>query len=133
MSQSIFTKIIRGEIPCHKVYEDDQVIAFLDIHPQMEGHTLVVPKAEVDHIWELDDDDYHYLMKVTKRLGAHIRDILGAPRVGMVVEGFGVPHTHVHLIPIYKGEDLKKPQDLASEPDHGRLAEVAKKLYYDGN
>ncbi len=133
MSQTIFTKIINGDIPCHKIYEDDRVLAFLDIHPQMEGHTLVVPKIAVDHIWDLPDDEYQYLMGIVKRLGGHIKQTIGAPRVGVVVEGFGVPHTHVHLIPIYQGEDLKKPQDLTSEPDHSRLAEVAEKLRYNAD
>ena len=133
MSQTIFSKIIAGEIPCHKIYEDDHVIAFLDIHPQIEGHTLVIPKIEVDHIWDMEEDMYEYLMATTKKLGAHIKSVIGAPRVGMVVEGFGVPHAHVHLIPLYQAEDIKKPQDLVSEPDHERLAAVAKKLTYDGN
>lgn len=128
MEESIFTKIINGDIPCHKIYEDDRVIAFLDVHPQNPGHTLVVPKIQVDHIWELDDVTYRALWGVVKQLGAHIKTILESPRVGVVVEGFGVPHTHVHLIPIYRGEDLKKPQDLQSEPDHERLAEMAEKL-----
>lgn len=133
MSQTIFSKIIAGEIPCHRVYEDEHVLAFLDIHPQIEGHTLVVPKVEVDHIWDLPDDEYQHLMAITKRLGGHIKSAIGAPRVGVVVEGFGVPHAHIHLIPIYKGEDIKKTQDLSSEPDHARLAAVAQKLQYDGN
>lgn len=133
MSQSIFTKIINGEIPCHKIYEDDLVLAFLDVHPQMEGHTLVVPKVEVDHIWDLDDEAYGHLLSVVKKLGSHMKTVLQSPRVGVVVEGFGVPHTHVHLIPIFHGEDLKKPQNLTDEPNHERLAQVAKKLYFDGN
>lgn len=128
MKESIFTKIINGDIPCHKIYEDDRVIAFLDVHPQNPGHTLVVPKIQVDHIWDLDDGTYHALWGVVKQLGAHIKMTLDVPRVGVVVEGFGVPHTHVHLIPIYRGEDLKKPQDLEGEPDHETLAEMAKKL-----
>lgn len=128
MQDSIFTKIIKGEIPCYKIYEDERVIAFLDIHPQMPGHTLVVPKIQVDHIWELSDDDYAYLWSVVKRLGVHIKGRIGSPRVGIVVEGFGVPHAHIHLVPIYHGNDLKRPQDLTSEPDHEALAKMAEKL-----
>lgn len=128
MEDSIFTKIIKGEIPCHKIYEDDKVIAFLDVHPLAEGHTLVVPKQQVDHLWDLEESDYVYLWSVVKKLGVHLKNMIGSPRVGIVVEGFGVPHTHVHLVPIYKGEDLKKHQDLDSDPDHTRLAEVAEKL-----
>lgn len=126
--KSIFTKIIDGEIPAHKIYEDDRVLAFLDIHPQTEGHTLVVPKTPVDHLWDMEDGDYTYLMYIAKRIGGHIKGKLHVPRVGLVVEGFGVPHVHVHLIPLYNSEDLKKPQDLLGEPDHGALAQMASSL-----
>jgi len=125
---SIFTRIINGEIPAHRIYEDDQVIAFLDLHPQIEGHTLVVPKKQVDHIWDLNDEDYEYLWKVTKKIGSHIREIIGSPRVGIVVEGFGVPHAHIHLIPIYIGSDLKKSQNIDIEPNHEMLANIASRL-----
>jgi histidine triad (HIT) family protein len=128
MTDSIFTKIINGEIPCHKIYEDDRVIAFLDLHPQNPGHTLVVPKTQVDHLWDLSTDDYDYLWTVVKKIGAHIKKTLEAPRIGVVVEGFGVPHVHVHLVPIYHGEELKKPQDMAADPDHAALTEMAQKL-----
>lgn len=130
MADSIFTKIINGEIPCHKVYEDDRVLAFLDLHPQNPGHTLVVPKVQIDHLWDLSDNDYLYLWETVKKLGVHIKETLGAPRVGVVVEGFGVPHVHVHLVPIYHGEELKKPQDMAAEPDHEALAAMAEKMSF---
>lgn len=126
--QSIFTKIINGEIPCYRIYEDDRVFAFLDIHPINPGHVLVVPKVQLDHIWDLDDDDYQYLMGIVKIIGNHIRDSIGCPRVGMVVEGFGVPHTHVHLIPIYQGNDLKKPQNIDAPIDDASLTAMADKL-----
>lgn len=125
---SIFTRIINGEIPCHKIYEDDRVIAFLEIHPINTGHTLVVPKVQIDHIWDLGDKDYHNLMEKVKIIGNHIKDIIGCPRVGIVVEGFGVPHCHVHLIPIYQGNDLKKPQNKDVPTDDAGLSEMAIKL-----
>ncbi|HZJ34487.1 MAG TPA: HIT domain-containing protein [Candidatus Angelobacter sp.] len=125
---SIFTRIINGEIPAHTIYEDDKIIAFLDLHPLTEGHTLVISKTQVDHIWDLNDEDYDYLWKTVKKIGSHIRKVIGSPRVGVVVEGFGVPHAHVHLIPIYHGNDLKKPQDRDSEPDHKALAKTASRL-----
>jgi histidine triad (HIT) family protein len=131
MEESIFTKIIKGEIPCHKVYEDDRVIAFLDIHPINPGHTLVVPKKQIDHIWDLDDDDYHYLWSVTKHLGEHIKSKLDAPRVGLLVDGYGVPHVHVHIVPLYEGLDHtmeKYRQISAKDPDHAALTEVAAKI-----
>jgi histidine triad (HIT) family protein len=125
---SIFTRIINGEIPTFKIYEDDRVIAFLDQHPQNPGHTLVVPKIQVDHIWDLSDYDYQYLMTIVKDIGNHIRKVIGSPRVGIVVEGFGVPHAHVHLVPIYHGNDLKKQPDMDAEPDNTALAIVANRL-----
>lgn len=125
---SIFTRIINGEIPAHKIYEDDRVIAFLEIHPIMSGHTIVVLKKQVDHIWDLDDTDYVYLWQTVKKIGSHIREVIGSPRVGIIVEGFGVPHAHVHLIPIYKGNDIKKSQDKNVEPDHKMLADMAARL-----
>ena len=125
---SIFTRIINGEIPCNKIYEDDRVIAFLEMYPIIEGHTLVVPKKQIDHIWDLDDDDYDYLWKTAKKIGIHMREVMQSPRVGVVVEGFGVPHTHIHLIPIYHGNDLKKPQDKSKTPDFEALEAMATKL-----
>jgi len=125
---SIFTRIINGEIPANKIYEDDRVVAFLDLHPQVPGHTLVVPKTQVDHIWDLSNDDYLYLWEVVKKIGTHIQEVIGSPRVGISVEGFGVPHVHVHLVPIYHGNDLKKPQDLNAEPDFEALATMASRL-----
>lgn len=117
---SIFTRIISGEIPSHKIYEDDKVIAFLEMHPINDGHTLVVPKKQVDHIWDLDDETYAYLWSVAKKIGIHMKQVMGSPRVGVVVEGFGVPHVHIHLIPIYQGNDLKKPQDrdIVKSPEY---------------
>lgn len=125
---SIFTRIINGEIPAYKIYEDDQVIAFLDIFPLTEGHTLVIPKHQVDHIWDLNDDEYKYLWEVVKKIGSHIREVISPPRVGVVVEGFGVPHAHIHLVPIYHSNDLKLPQDRSGEPDHEALAKMATRL-----
>ena len=83
---------------------------------------------KIEKIKKLSDEDYEYLWKVVKKIGSHIRQIIGSPRVGIVVEGFGVPHVHIHLIPIYHGNDLKKPQDRDTEPDHKALAEVASRL-----
>jgi histidine triad (HIT) family protein len=128
MQDSIFTKIIKGDIPCHKVYEDDRVMAFLDIHPINQGHTLLVPKQQIDHLWDIPNELYHHLWDVAKLLQARIKDVSKAPRVGVVVEGFGVPHAHIHLIPLLHPEDIKKHQDLNAEPDHGALADMATKL-----
>lgn len=128
MEESIFTKIINGEIPGYTIYEDDKVIAILDVHPLNPGHTLVIPKVQIDHIWDLDDDTYSYVWEVTKKLARHIQSVLQSKRVGIAVEGFGVPHAHVHLIPINHGEELKKPQDMTGAIDHETLADLAEVL-----
>jgi len=125
---TIFTRIINGEIPAYKIYEDDRVVAFLDQHPQDPGHTLVVPRVQVDHIWDLSDEDYANLWEVVKKIANHIREVIGSPRVGVVVEGFGVPHVHVHLVPIYHGNDLKKQPDMHAAPDDKALAAMALRL-----
>ncbi len=96
---SIFTKIIQGEIPCYKIYEDDKTLAFLDIHPESKGHTLVIPKTEVDKIYELPDEDYQALMATVKKLSRHLEKQLGA-RILWKVVGTDVPHAHVHLMPL---------------------------------
>jgi len=95
---SVFTKIINGEIPCYKIYEDDKTIAFLDIHPETKGHTLVIPKKEVDKIYDLDDEDYEALMRTVKKLSKHMERQLGVRTLWKVV-GTDVPHAHVHLEP----------------------------------
>ena len=95
---SIFTKIINGEIPCYKIYEDDKSFAFLDINPETKGHTLVIPKNEVDKIYELPDEDYEALMSTVKKLSKHLEEKLGARTLWKVI-GTDVPHAHVHLLP----------------------------------
>lgn len=113
----IFCKIIKGEIPCHKVYEDNLSLAFLDLRPINPGHTLLLPKNHEDHIWDLDQETYHYLFDISKKIKDALQKTYSPPRVGLVIEGFGVPHTHLHLIPMYKGDDLKKDQPPAKPED----------------
>lgn len=125
---SVFTKIINGDIPAHKVYEDDRVIAFLDIHPIQPGHTLVVPKSEVDHIWDLSPEDYHALMNAVKKIGAHLNEVLHTQRVAVQIIGFDVPHTHVHLVPCNSNEEFHNIPDADAEPDHQALEKMAEKL-----
>ena len=95
---SIFTKIINGEIPCYKIYEDEKTLAFLDINPEIKGHTLVIPKNEEDKIYDLPDEDYTALMATVKKLSKHYEEILGARTLWKVI-GTDVPHAHVHLLP----------------------------------
>ena len=97
---SIFTKIINGDIPCHKIAEDDDNFAFLDINPNAKGHTLCVPKKEVDKILDLDEESYMKLMAFSRKVGKAIEKAVPCKRVGMTVIGLEVPHVHVHLIPL---------------------------------
>ncbi len=96
---SIFSKIIAGEIPCYKVAENSTCFAFLDINPLSEGHTLIVPKKEVDYLFDLDNDTYLALMQFTKQVAVAIKNAVPCKRVTSVVLGFEVPHAHIHLIP----------------------------------
>jgi histidine triad (HIT) family protein len=97
---SIFTKIIKGEIPCYKIAEDDNFLAFLDVNPNAKGHTLCVPKQEIDKIFELEDDVYIGLMKFSKKIAIALEKTVPCNRIGMAVIGLEVPHAHVHLIPL---------------------------------
>jgi histidine triad (HIT) family protein len=128
MSGSIFTKIIKGEIPSHKVYEDDKTLAFLDIHPLQPGHTLVIPKTEVEFVWDLSDADYQAVMASVKKVALRLREVLGKKYVSERIVGVDVPHAHVQLIPFNDVGELKVEQDMTSEPDHSALAKLAEKL-----
>lgn len=103
---TIFTKIINGEIPCYKIAEDDDFIAFLDINPNAEGHTLCVPKREVDKLFDLEDDLYLKLMLFSKKVAKALEKVISCNRIGMAVVGLEVPHTHVHLIPINEMKEM---------------------------
>ena len=104
---SIFTKIINGEIPCYKIAETDRFFAFLDINPNSKGHTLCVPKQEVDKIFDLDEATYNGLMSFSRRVALAIEKAVPCKRVGMTVIGLEVPHVHVHLIPLHSMEDAR--------------------------
>lgn len=110
---TIFTKIIKGEVPCYKIYEDDKTFAFLDIAPEAEGHTLVIPKVEVDKIYDLSDEDYQAVMATVKKLAKHMEAVLGE-HMQIKVVGIDVPHAHVHILPVnenWAGERFIKPTD----------------------
>ncbi len=128
MQDSIFTKIIKGEIPSHKVYEDEHTYAFLDIHPIAPGHTLVIPKKQVEFLWDLDDDDYQHLMESVKKVAKHMRETLNVPHVGVQVIGIDVPHAHVHLVPFTNVSEYRHVADPNAGPNHDELAAVAAKL-----
>lgn len=111
---SIFSKIIGGEIPSYKIYEDDKTYAFLDINPETKGHTLVVPKLEVDKIYELPDEDYEALMRTVKKLSIHMEKVLGTRTLWKVI-GTDVPHAHVHLLPFDETWEHGKTLKLTPE------------------
>jgi histidine triad (HIT) family protein len=131
---SIFTRIINGEIPAHKIFEDDKVISFLDINPIAPGHALVIPKEQVESLWDLDNKLYQYVMEVVKKVARRQQDILSPARVGFFLDGIGIPHAHVHVIPLNDGLETtivahnnKKDQQ---EPDHTALATLAEQLRF---
>ena len=120
---SIFSKIIAGEIPCYKIYEDDKTFAFLDIHPETMGHTLVIPKNEVDKIYDLPEEDYEALMVAVKKLSKHMEEKLGA-RILWIVVGTDVPHAHVHLMPLDENWQYGK----TLEPTETEFKEIQAKI-----
>lgn len=128
MEPSIFTKIINREIPAHIIYEDGETLAFLDIRPASDGHALVVPKQQVDHFDDLDDDTYQAVMQTVKTVSQRIRNTLNPQRVGLVVFGFDVPHAHVHVIPLYQGNEIAIKHIDPSQASNEKLADVAAKL-----
>lgn len=115
---TIFTKIIRGDIPCYKVAENDTHFAFLDINPIAEGHTLVIPKKETDYLFDLSDQELGQTMFFAKKIAHAIDQALKPIRTGIIVEGLEVPHAHVHLVPIYKESQnvsLRNKVDVSKE------------------
>lgn len=118
---SIFTKIINGDIPCYKIAETDDFFAFLDINPNSEGHTLCIPRQEVDKLFDLEEPIYNGLMQFSRKIAKAIEKAIPCNRVGLTVIGLEVPHAHVHLIPLHSMEDARfiskvkiTPEDLTA-------------------
>jgi len=127
---SIFTKIISGEIPCYKVAEDENFIAFLDINPNAKGHTLCVPKQEIDKIFDMDEALYSKLMSFSYKVAKALEKSIPAKRIGMSVIGLEVPHVHVHLIPLQEMQDIqfKNKVSLSNEEFAATAALIASHL-----
>jgi histidine triad (HIT) family protein len=125
---SIFTKIIKGDIPCQKIYEDESTIAFLDIHPVQPGHTLVVPKKQVEFVWDMEPADYQALMAAVQKIGAQLRAKTGSKYVGTRIESTDVPHAHVHVIPFNTPEEFHRHPDMTLPPDNDALDAMAAEL-----
>ena len=110
---SIFTKIINGEIPCYKIAEDENYLAFLDVNPNAKGHTLCVPKQEIDKIFDMDETLYLGLMQFSRKVAIALEKTVPCKRIGVAVIGLEVPHTHVHLIPLNQMEDMRFQNKVA--------------------
>jgi len=107
MMSTIFTKIVNGEIPAYKIAEDDNYLAFLDVNPNAKGHTLCIPKQEIDKIFDMDDELYLGLMKFSKKIATALEKTVPCKRVGIAVVGLEVPHAHVHLIPLNHMDEMR--------------------------
>ncbi|WP_247236332.1 HIT family protein [Telluribacter sp. SYSU D00476] len=123
---SIFSKIVAGEIPCHKVAETDEFLAFLDVFPVAPGHTLVIPKKEVDYLFDLDEDQYLGLMQFARQIAPALERAVPCRRIGVSVIGLEVPHVHVHLIPINSMDDMNFNKKIKMSQED--LAETAAKI-----
>lgn len=128
---SIFSKIIAGDIPCYKVAEDEHFFAFLDINPLVKGHTLVVPKREVDYIFDLQDEELAAFHVFVKSVARAIEQAIPCKRVGVAVMGLEVPHAHIHLIPINKESDMiiSNPKMKLSDSEFASIAESIRKAW----
>jgi histidine triad (HIT) family protein len=128
---SIFSKIIAGDIPCYKVAEDEHFFAFLDINPLVKGHTLVVPKREVDYIFDLQDEELSAFHVFAKSVARAIEQAIACKRVGIAVMGLEVPHAHIHLIPINKESDMviSNPKMKLSDSEFASIAESIRKTW----
>ncbi len=112
---SIFTKIVKGEIPCYKIAEDERFLAFLDVNPNAKGHTLCIPKQEINKIFEMDEDIYLGLMAFARKIAIALEKTIECKRVGVAVVGLEVPHVHVHLIPLQDMDDMRFQRKVALE------------------
>ena len=128
MQETIFTKIIRGEIPSFRVYEDDKTYAFLDINPIQPGHVLVVPKNPKEFLWDLESEDYQAVMGTVQKIGQQIREKLNPKYVGIEVLGMDVPHAHVHVFPFNTKEEFRRIPLPEDAPSAEELQAMAKKL-----
>jgi histidine triad (HIT) family protein len=123
---TIFTKIVNGEIPCYKIAETDEFLAFLDVNPNAKGHTLCIPKKEVDKIFDLDETAYTGLMQFSRRVAQAIEKAIPCKRVGVTVIGLEVPHAHVHLIPLHSMQDARFIQKVKLSTEE--FQEIAKSI-----
>lgn len=130
MQDSVFTKIIKGELPSHKVYEDDKTIVIVPLHPVAKGHVLAIPKLQVDHFFDLPDEEYQALMATVKKVAVHMKQVLQTKRVGLQIVGLDVPHVHVHILAFDTEDQFHERANQKQAVDQAQLAEMAKKLAF---
>jgi histidine triad (HIT) family protein len=126
MEPCIFCKIVEGVEPAHKIWESDEFLAFLSLHPCNPGHTCLIPKAHVDYVFDLEEPLYSKMFQVARQLARPIQAATNARRIGIAIEGFSVPHVHVHLVPLYHVAELDPHRHI--KQDQGELAEMAGKI-----
>jgi len=124
---SLFTKIINGEIPCHKIAENDKFLGFLDVFPLVHGHVLVVPKKETDYIFDIDDSELAEMIVFSKKVAKALRQAVPCKRIGVSVIGLEVPHAHIHLVPMNTADDLNFTRPKL-KPSQEELAKMAEKI-----
>ncbi len=122
---SIFTKIINGEIPCYKIAEDENYLAFLDVNPNAKGHTLCIPKQEIDKIFDMEEELYLGLMKFSRKVAKALEKTVPCKRIGLAVVGLEVPHAHVHLIPLHDMDDMRfQRKTILTKEEFEKLAKA---------
>jgi histidine triad (HIT) family protein len=126
MADCIFCKIVGREIPAHIIQEDDNVLVFLDVNPVNPGHLLIIPKVHIESVFDLPDEQYKNIFETARALSTPLQNAMGSRKVGVAVEGFGVPHAHVHLVPLHNPNELNP--ERATHMDDETLAMIAEKI-----